>query len=322
MGSGSSKRKYTGTIQYVDDGDRGYEGSIVQGLPNGYGTYKQFKGEWKDGTFIRGTMQTAGWKTAGTVIMTCDRWICTHEHMDTLMFAANGRAHSYIINDGTYVPDGRTIVKLDGITPFELIFKDRKPCGGEYTVPLYGGTCHFTINDAGDISTTITIYVGTTRPPIATDHSKIYEGNHLYFRAHGHGTYYHMDGHTPLYTGLFANERFHGRGITYDMNGNKTYEGYFNNGRMDGMGVMYFGGKVSEPLVFSNNIPMHAVSEMIPIPARTPATITTCAICYEEVVSTVFIPCRHCIACSKCSKKLDTCPACRARIDDRMKVYI
>ena len=35
-----------------------------------------------------------------------------------------------------------------------------------------------------------------------------------------------------------------------------------------------------------------------------------CKICFDAVVSTVFLPCGHCMACTTCGVKLRNCPLC------------
>jgi len=46
-----------------------------------------------------------------------------------------------------------------------------------------------------------------------------------------------------------------------------------------------------------------------------------CAICYENDRDAVFIPCKHNVACLKCSKNIKNCPVCRFKITDVIKIY-
>ena len=46
-----------------------------------------------------------------------------------------------------------------------------------------------------------------------------------------------------------------------------------------------------------------------------------CAICYENDRDAVFIPCKHNVTCLKCAKGVKTCPVCRIKITDTIKIY-
>ena len=41
-----------------------------------------------------------------------------------------------------------------------------------------------------------------------------------------------------------------------------------------------------------------------------------CKICFDDLVSTVFLQCGHCMACKKCAVTLNKCPLCAVPIDD------
>ena len=46
-----------------------------------------------------------------------------------------------------------------------------------------------------------------------------------------------------------------------------------------------------------------------------------CTVCMDELISSVFCPCGHYVACNKCSKRLDRCPVCRQAVGYVQHVY-
>ncbi|XP_037908413.1 E3 ubiquitin-protein ligase XIAP-like [Hermetia illucens] len=46
-----------------------------------------------------------------------------------------------------------------------------------------------------------------------------------------------------------------------------------------------------------------------------------CKICSGENRNVVFLPCGHVVACSECAERCESCPICRARIEQRHKLY-
>ena len=50
-------------------------------------------------------------------------------------------------------------------------------------------------------------------------------------------------------------------------------------------------------------------------------TANSCAICYEAEKDTVFLPCKHNVTCLKCSKNVKTCPICRVKIKETIRIY-
>lgn len=48
-----------------------------------------------------------------------------------------------------------------------------------------------------------------------------------------------------------------------------------------------------------------------------------CKLCYEEISDCILDPCKHCVCCNKCLKKLVTrnCPICRQPITKYFKFY-
>lgn len=47
-----------------------------------------------------------------------------------------------------------------------------------------------------------------------------------------------------------------------------------------------------------------------------------CKICYESLYNTVFLPCAHIIACTKCANLVTNCPYCRQRFTKVVHVYL
>lgn len=40
-----------------------------------------------------------------------------------------------------------------------------------------------------------------------------------------------------------------------------------------------------------------------------------CKICFDDLVSTVFLPCGHCMSCKKCAAEFTKCPLCAVPTD-------
>jgi baculoviral IAP repeat-containing protein 7/8 len=49
---------------------------------------------------------------------------------------------------------------------------------------------------------------------------------------------------------------------------------------------------------------------------------TLCKICFVEKYNTVFIPCKHVVACTKCSFCFLNCPYCRQSIREIVKIFL
>ena len=41
-----------------------------------------------------------------------------------------------------------------------------------------------------------------------------------------------------------------------------------------------------------------------------------CKICFDDIVSTVFLPCGHCMTCKNCATTFSKCPLCAVPIDN------
>ena len=47
-----------------------------------------------------------------------------------------------------------------------------------------------------------------------------------------------------------------------------------------------------------------------------------CCVCMNNPYNCLLMPCKHLCICSKCSESLDTCPKCRAKIEEKVIVYV
>lgn len=45
-------------------------------------------------------------------------------------------------------------------------------------------------------------------------------------------------------------------------------------------------------------------------------------ICMDASIDTVFFPCAHVVACGECAVRCESCPLCRASIDESKRVYL
>ncbi|XP_044259805.1 death-associated inhibitor of apoptosis 1-like isoform X2 [Tribolium madens] len=50
--------------------------------------------------------------------------------------------------------------------------------------------------------------------------------------------------------------------------------------------------------------------------------VILCKICDRFERNTVFLPCKHIVACTQCSDVMQNCPICRRNIENKIKVYI
>lgn len=57
------------------------------------------------------------------------------------------------------------------------------------------------------------------------------------------------------------------------------------------------------------------------LPTDSPTESNTCCVCLEKEANVLFTPCNHLTCCFDCSGRLDTCPKCRGRVSQRIKVY-
>ena len=55
---------------------------------------------------------------------------------------------------------------------------------------------------------------------------------------------------------------------------------------------------------------------------RITAEKSLCTICMDDSRNQVFLPCKHCITCERCSIQCENCPICRTNIVQRMKIYL
>ncbi|XP_063065985.1 E3 ubiquitin-protein ligase LRSAM1 [Engraulis encrasicolus] len=57
-----------------------------------------------------------------------------------------------------------------------------------------------------------------------------------------------------------------------------------------------------------------------PSPIDSPAS-SECVVCMEQGSQVIFLPCGHVCCCHRCSDALQTCPLCRADIEQRVRLY-
>ena len=50
--------------------------------------------------------------------------------------------------------------------------------------------------------------------------------------------------------------------------------------------------------------------------------VNTCCICLQNVKDVVLFPCKHLCICWHCQKRVSTCPLCRKRITERVRVFV
>lgn len=46
-----------------------------------------------------------------------------------------------------------------------------------------------------------------------------------------------------------------------------------------------------------------------------------CKICMENQTNVLFLNCKHLCTCEKCSKKVENCPICRKKINEKLKIF-
>ena len=47
-----------------------------------------------------------------------------------------------------------------------------------------------------------------------------------------------------------------------------------------------------------------------------------CKVCLNADVEVVFLPCAHLVVCKNCAPNLCSCPVCRRRINETIKVFM
>lgn len=47
-----------------------------------------------------------------------------------------------------------------------------------------------------------------------------------------------------------------------------------------------------------------------------------CKMCFDNDVTTLFLPCSHLACCAKCSQALDMCPICKLFIKETVKIFL
>lgn len=111
--------------------------------------------------------------------------------------------------------------------------------------------------------------------------------------AHGFGTMLFHNG--DVYQGEWKSGRFHGKGTLTSGRTKNTYNGGFKDGRRHGQGTTTW----------------HTAE----------AGDDLCMICYTHEQSCAFYSCGHVCACLECAERLKTCPICKKRVIDVLRLY-
>jgi len=48
----------------------------------------------------------------------------------------------------------------------------------------------------------------------------------------------------------------------------------------------------------------------------------TCVICMNKRANVVFFPCKHMRCCAGCSERMEDCPICRVKVEEKLFVYV
>lgn len=56
-------------------------------------------------------------------------------------------------------------------------------------------------------------------------------------------------------------------------------------------------------------------------PPPPPSSDRLCKICYSKEFGVAYVPCGHLVACLECSVRIDECPVCRIKIQQRINIY-
>ena len=56
-------------------------------------------------------------------------------------------------------------------------------------------------------------------------------------------------------------------------------------------------------------------------PAATQTFSMECKICFDRPIEVLLLPCKHLVCCQTCGALSSTCPVCRGRVSERIRVY-
>lgn len=144
-----------------------------------------------------------------------------------------------------------------------------------------------------------------------------YEGQWKNGKYHGGG--HHIDVNGDEYLGKFESGYKHGYGKMIYASTGDIYEGDWLDGQRHGTGKytelatgnVYEGGWLHDrkhgAFVLTGTFPEEEKS--------------LCTICYDQELSTAFVPCGHVIACQLCARQLHECPMCRRPVQARQELY-
>ena len=46
-----------------------------------------------------------------------------------------------------------------------------------------------------------------------------------------------------------------------------------------------------------------------------------CKVCFDRQANAVFLPCKHYVCCGRCAELSESCPVCRGRVSEVLKIY-
>ena len=134
-----------------------------------------------------------------------------------------------------------------------------------------------------------------------------YEGEWMKGKQHGRGVQTHkVDG--SVYEGAFENGKKHGAGRMKYVGDDEVYEHVWENGEAknkDNLRLAMLKMKAKDVLKMEELAKQELEEKNVKNP---------CAICGEKTINSIFLECRHAIACLDCTIGLKECPKCNEPI--------
>ena len=56
-------------------------------------------------------------------------------------------------------------------------------------------------------------------------------------------------------------------------------------------------------------------------PVATATSSMECKVCFDRSIDALLLPCKHLVCCQTCAVQSRTCPVCRGRVDEILRVY-
>ena len=54
----------------------------------------------------------------------------------------------------------------------------------------------------------------------------------------------------------------------------------------------------------------------------TPSSSMDCKVCFDRQIEALFVPCRHLVCCGTCAALSETCPVCRGKVSEILRVFL